>query len=255
VSIGRTYQFRADGNAALHLEDEAAAHISLQAGGHLLSTLALTGEEQTEKSLSGLLNDGGAELSVHAEGNLFIGIGGHADHEVPDEVGARFGQEMGEVLSTSFDEMGRQMEASFDNIGRQVESEVEAALGRLRVKLDGMDWARIGGHAQASVERAMSRLEQESGRLAERMAHHQDRIRLRAQREALRVEREAMRAQRHERSAVATGAAAVAATDAEAAPEVGVEPDLDQERLTILKMVEQGQITPQEAEMLLEALD
>jgi hypothetical protein len=32
------------------------------------------------------------------------------------------------------------------------------------------------------------------------------------------------------------------------------EPDLEEERLTILRMVEQGQVTPEEAEMLLDAL-
>jgi hypothetical protein len=32
------------------------------------------------------------------------------------------------------------------------------------------------------------------------------------------------------------------------------EPDLDEERLSILRMVEQGQISPEEAEMLLDAL-
>jgi len=31
--------------------------------------------------------------------------------------------------------------------------------------------------------------------------------------------------------------------------------DLDEQRLSILKMVEQGQITPEEAEMLLDALE
>ena len=45
--------------------------------------------------------------------------------------------------------------------------------------------------------------------------------------------------------------------EAEPAPEADPEPepDRDQERLTILRMVEQGQITPKEAEMLLEALE
>jgi hypothetical protein len=37
-------------------------------------------------------------------------------------------------------------------------------------------------------------------------------------------------------------------------PPTEFEPDLDQERLSILRMVEQGQITPQDAEMLLDAL-
>lgn len=253
VGIGRSYHFRADGNAMLQLEEDAAAHVSVSAGGHLHSSLVLTGEERTAQALSGLLNDGGAELAVHAEGNLLLGIGGQADHEAPDDLGERFGEEMGQALGASFGEMGRQMEASFDNIGRQVESEIESSLGRLRVKLEGMDWARIGGHAQASVERAMSRLEQESGRLAERMAHHQERIRLRAQREALRAERDGMRAHRHERTAGAVAAAPLAG--AEPVPDVDPEPDRDQERLTILKMVQQGQITPREAEMLLEALD
>jgi hypothetical protein len=43
-------------------------------------------------------------------------------------------------------------------------------------------------------------------------------------------------------------------TQAESGPPVEPAPDLDEERLSILRMVEQGQISPEEAEMLLDAL-
>jgi len=179
LGIGRSYQFKAGGNAAIRLEPEAAAHVSLSAGGRLLSSLVLTGEQRTAQALSGLLNDGGAELAVEAGGNLAIRTGEHEEDEEPleghddepaDGSGRRFGENVGEQLSASFDDIGRQMEASFDSIGRQMETEIEAAMGRLRVKLESMDWARMGDRAQASVERAMSRLEKESGHLAQRMA-------------------------------------------------------------------------------------
>ncbi len=258
LGIGRSYQFKAGGNAVLRLEEDAAVHLSLKAGGRLVSSLALTGGERTGRTLSGLLNDGGAELAVEAGANLVIGIGGHEEDEEPreghdeahaDEFGRRFDEHVGKGLETAFDGLGRQMEATFDGIGRQVEADIEAAMGRLRVKLDGMDWSHMGDRAHEAVERAMKRLEQDSERLAERMARQEERLRQRA-------ERDALRARRHERTASAVGAAAVVAVgDAEPVPEAEPEPDRDQERLTILKMVEQGQITPKEAEMLLEALE
>ena len=257
LGIGRSYQFRAGANAVLRLEEDAAVHLSLKAGGRLVSSLALTGEERTARTLSGLLNDGGAELAVEAGANLVIGIGGRED-EVPreghdeahaDEFGRRFDEHVVKGLEASFDGMGRQMEAAFDGIGRQVEAEIEAAMGRLRVKLDGMDWSHMGDRAHEAVERAMKRLEQNSERLAERMARQEERLRQRA-------ERDALRARRHERTTSAVGAATpVPGGDAEPVAEAEPGPDRDQERLTILKMVEQGQITPKEAEMLLEALE
>jgi hypothetical protein len=252
LGSGCSYQFKAGGNAGIRLEEGASAHVSLRAGGHLVSSLSLAGEERTERTLSGVLGDGGAELAVEVGGNLAIGFGrGETDEPTGDESGRH-----------SEDRFG----AAFEGIGRQVEAEIEAAMGRLRVKLEGMDWSRMGERAQEAVARAMGRLEQDADRLAERVARQEERLRqperVARQQERLRqrAEREAQRAERHGRHGAADeqaapAAAAVGGQGEPAAPEDAPEPDRDQERLTILKMVEQGQITPREAEMRLEALE
>jgi hypothetical protein len=238
LGSGCSYQFKAGGNARFRLEEGTSAHVSLRADGHLVSSLSLVGEERTEQTLSGVLGDGGAELAVEVGGNLLIGFGrGDSEEPAGDEFGRHFEE---------------RFEATFEGIGRQVETEIEAAMGRLRVKLEGMDWSRMGERAQEAVGRAMGRLEQDADRLAERVARQEERMRQRAEREAQRAERRERHGAAGEQAA--PEAAAVGGQAKLAAPEDVPEPDRDQERLTILKMVEQGQITPRDAEMLLEAL-
>ena len=239
LGSGCSYQFKAGGNARLRLEEGASAHVSLRAGGHLVSSLSLVGEERGDQTLSGVLGDGGAELAVEVGGNLVIGFGrGETDGPTGDEFGRHSEQ---------------RFEAASEGIGRRVEAEIEAAMGRLRVKLEGMDWSRMGERAKEAVARAMGRLEQDADRLAERVARQEERLRHRSEREAQRAERRGRHWAADEQAAPA--AAAVGGQGEPAAPEDVPEPDRDQERLTILKMVEQGQITPREAEMLLEALE
>ena len=42
-------------------------------------------------------------------------------------------------------------------VGRQVGQDLESALSRLRVKLESVDWDRIGSRTQQAVDRAMER--------------------------------------------------------------------------------------------------
>ncbi len=69
------------------------------------------------------------------------------------------------------------------------------------------------------------------------------------------AERQARRAERWARRSREGVAAAAEGTAAEVDAPADPGPNLDEERLSILKMVEQGQVTPAEAEMLLDALE
>jgi hypothetical protein len=100
-------------------------------------------------------------------------------------------------------------------------------------------------------------MQRDMDRTVERAARHQERLQRRLEREALRRERAELRRQRAEMRQDAVGVTADewAADEAEEDHElVEPGPDLDEERLTILRMVERGQITPEEGEMLLDAL-
>ena len=112
-----------------------------------------------------------------------------------------------------------------------------------------MDWERIGLQTQRSVERAMEQMRSNMDRMVEKAARQQDKL-------ERKLERERQRQERAERRLRPEGEVEVPETAyAEANEPMEPEPDLEEERLSILRMVEQGQISPGEAEMLLDALE
>jgi hypothetical protein len=228
LGSGCTYHFQSDGNATLRLSEGANAHVTLLAEGRLVTSSALAIEEQDGSRLTGTVGEGGAELVVEAKGNVVLG-------SAQPSVGANLG-----------DEISRQVEESlsaidFEAIGRQVSEEMEASMSRLRVKLEGVDWERLGSQAQHAVERAMGQIQRDVDRMADRAAKQQVRW---ERKEERRVHR-----QRQRQSADAV----FQPVEEDAEPE-HPEWDVEEERLSILRMVEQGQISPEEAEMLLDAL-
>lgn len=274
LGSGCSYQFKVDGNAAVQLVEGASAHVALSAKGHVLSTWELTDEEHDGNTLTGVLGEGGSELSVEAKGNAILGGG-------PKSPGAKLRIEIKRQVEEGLgaipdlEAITRQVEDSIRSIDmeaieRQVNEGMEQALSRLRVKLEGVDWDKVGRRTERAVSRAMEHLQRDVGHLAERAAHQQERLAQRAERQrdylVRKAEREARRLERMERNLRRSEArmrrrhaegsvedVSEPAWDEEEAADME-RPDLDEERLSILRMVEQGQITPEDAEMLLDAL-
>ncbi len=251
LGAGTTYQFKADGNATLRLSEGAGAHLTLRSAGKLLSSVALAAEERDGDTLTGTLGDGGAEIVIEADGNVMLG---GAQPAIGAEIGVEISRQVQESLRA----------IDLEAIGREVSGELEAAMSRLRVKLESADWDRIGHQSQHAVERAMDRMQRDMDRMVEKAARRQARLEHKAERQARRSERLERKGkremQRQPESEVEAdrldwlpGEAAEPVLSVAEGP-VEPQPNLDEERLSILKMVEQGQITPVEAEMLLDAL-
>jgi hypothetical protein len=240
LGSGSTYHFRVDGNAILGLSAEDQAHLTLRPGGKFLSSLSLASQEEDEDgTIRGTLGAGGAEIAVEAKGNIVLGTERSAGGSA---LGAEISRQLHEGLRAT----------DMETIGRQITEEMEAAMSRLRVKLESADWERVGAQAQKAAERAMDHLQRDWTRWAEKAARRQEWLERQAEREARRMERWERRfeARMHQPEAEWMSQGAEETSSPE---EPG--PDLAEERLSILRMVEQGQITPQEAEMLLDALD
>ncbi|MGD8472599.1 MAG: hypothetical protein PVH95_00660 [Anaerolineae bacterium] len=246
IGPARSYHFDARGNAILRLPEEANASLTLTAGGKFIISTELTGEVREGRTLSGIIGDGGAEIAVEARGNVILG----------DKEGTRI-----EVGAGAAEEFVRQIEEGLsaidlDAIGRQVGAEMEEAMSRLQVKLEGVDWETVGARAQQATERAMEQLQRNMDRMAARAARQQERFERKMEREKLRAMRRAEK--RHMREGGEVEVEFAMADDPAEEPyeeyEAEPGPDLDEERLSILRMLEQGQIAPEEAEMLLDAL-
>jgi hypothetical protein len=240
LGAGHSYHFQCDGNAVLRVQEGSGIHLSITARGKILSSLDLVDGEQGDGRLSGTLGEGGAELAIQAGGNVIIGDRKSAS-------GADLGEEISRQVNESLEGI------DFEAIGRQVSEEMESALSRLRVKLESVDWERMGTRAQQAVERAMERMEHNMDRAMEQVARQQERMQRYAEREARRRERYENYAHRRAQRADPDWEEEM---QAEAGtPDSSGGPNLDDERLSILKMVEQGQISIEEAEMLLDALE
>jgi hypothetical protein len=243
IGSGQTYHFNARGNATLRLPEDASAYLTLKAKGQIVSSVELTDPSQERGTLSGTLGDGGAEIAVEARGNIMFGGGGPTIRI-----------DLGDEISRQVEESLRSID--LEAIGRQVGDEMEAAMSRLQVKLESVDWEQVGTRTQQTVERAMEQMRMNMGRMVEKAARQQEKLDRKLEREAQRrerMERKRQRAQgRQHRVEVQMGTHN--SPPEEAYEPAEPEPDLDDERLSILRMVEQGQISPGEAEMLLDAL-
>jgi len=241
IATGCTYQFSARGNASLRLPEGTSAHLTLAAKGKLLCSVGLVEEQREGNRLTGILGDGGAEVVIEAGGNLVMS-GGRG--EPCSGIGADLAEEISRQIEESL--QGLDLEA----IGRQVSEEMESALSRLQVKLESVDWDRMGVQTQRAVERAMEQMQRNMDRMVDKAARHQEKLERKLEREQRRWARSADAGHGKVDLDVEGGGSEPAAEVAASASA-----DLDAERLSILRMVEQGQIAPEEAEMLLDALE
>jgi hypothetical protein len=241
LGLGCTYHFAADGNATLRLAEGTSANVTLKAKGNLQTTATLTTVQREGTSLTGTLGDGGSEIVVEAKGNILLGGG-------PSTIGADLGEEISRQVEEGLQAI------DLEAIGRQVGEEMEAALSRLRVKLEGVDWDRIGHQAEQAVEAAMDRMQRDMDRMVDKAAQHQEKVERKAEKEARRRERVARKQYKERQPPSQPAAGAGDWPSGQAQEPARPDSDLDDERLSILRMVEQGQINPEEAEMLLDAL-
>jgi len=254
LGSGCTYQFRVGGNAVLKLADDANASVSLKAGGRVASSAALAGEERTGNTLSGTLGDGGTELAVEAGGNVVLGRGQVSWHEDEEELCEEAEDELEWCGAALGAEISRQVEDSLraidvEAIERKAREAIERAMVQMRVKLEAIDWQRVGYQAEAAMERSLGQMQRELDRLSEKTARQQEKMQRRAEQRERQAERLAER-QRRQAGRVHT----VAWQAGQPKPAPAPAPSFDEERLSILTMVEQGQISIQEAETLLDAL-
>jgi len=232
---GRTYHFRADGNATLRLGESPGAHLNLKGQGSLASSIPLTDSEREGATWTGTFGEGGCEVVIEAGGNVLVGSnegGGGTD------LAGEIARQVEESLRT----------INLDALGRQASDEMEAALSRLRVKMQAADWEQVGLQGQQAIEQAIARIQQNLDRLAEKGARQ-------VERQIRRQERMTRRWNQSSAPGPLTGSLREPLDlEMDDQNETMPEPDREEERLSILRMVERGQITPEEAEMLLDAL-
>lgn len=225
---GATYRVNAGGDVEIRLPKDASLHLSLRAGGRIRSLIPGLALQQNGAEAIGVIGAGEATLETQAGGQLVL-----RPLEAEDEAGRDFDIDL-DFLD------------ALKDLGPMIEAQIAEAMANVQVRLQEglsrMDSEQIRAHVERAAEharRAAERAAEQTRREAERAA---EQVRRQAEREAERARIRAERAQRRWQRASGTRARQETAAT-------------DEERLRVLRMLEQGKITPEQANELLAALE
>ncbi len=216
LTAGKTYRFQVDGDALLRLDEESNVQVTVQAEGEIIEDEAISFVERQQPERHRLVGRIGT-----GEATLEVQAGGDVLLAPPTEgVGVAFGVTLGEEIEETIErvmaEVGRQLDARLS----EIDALIQAQLGRWEAR-------KVRRKAEKAARRAQ--------RHARKMAKA--------------ARRRARAAQRQWRW-----------WEEDVAPERDVrirqdeEPVTEEERLMVLRMVEAGKLSAEEAARLLEAM-
>ena len=214
-SPGMTYRLNANGNLTVRLPADASLRLALRAGGGVRSNLPDLTLEEVDGETRGVLGAGEASLEVQVGGRISLR---------PLEPEEGVAEELSFDFVADLEGLGAQIEASIAGAMAEMEVRLEESLGRLDVEKIRLGAEQAKARALRKAERAAEKVR----RTAEREA---ERARLRAERAERRWQRASGRKPRARR-----------------------EPVTSEEQLRVLRLVEEGKVTPEQAADLLAAL-
>ncbi|MFQ6101619.1 MAG: hypothetical protein ACE5OS_10360 [Anaerolineae bacterium] len=215
-SSGATYRLNAGSDLRLRIPAGASLRLTLRAGGRIRSRIPGLSLEKVDGETKGVLGAGEASLEAQVGGRVYLRYLG------PERTPA---EEPGFDFVADMEGLGAQIEASIAEAMAEMEARLEESLSRI-------DSEDIRRKVERATEQALRKTEWAAGR-ARRVADREvERARLRAERAERRWQRASGRRSRPKR-----------------------EPATDEERMRILRMVEEGKVTPEQAADLLAALE
>jgi hypothetical protein len=261
---GQRYEFTADGNILCRLPQDASAKVTVnQAENIMIHVGEVRVTEKESIPFEIVFGEGDARLVFTADGNVQItgeGPGwGVGEFDFDFNLGGEF-EEMADQIGRQVSE---QIESQVNMIEQQINAQMEnlsAHLGNIGISPEKAE--RIAERAREASARATAQAQERMQRAQERIQRKMEAVQRKAEQKARAAERAAQRgAQREKRSwsfswPAAPGHPGHPGHPARpTAPEAAGEPVSDDERLLILRMLEQKKITAEEAEQLLAALE
>ncbi len=245
---GREYSFASRGNLICRIPKDSSAVVKVSSAGSLsVHHPQVEKKEADETELEFVLGDGGARLTLSAEGNLTLSSmttkwdWGDFDFELDEDLSSTIGEQVSEQIEAQLEMVEQQLEAQLESLATVLETS----------GLSAEKAERIAERARQASERASQRAQDKINRAQEKLQRKLEAARRRAERKARAAEHAARdRRRRPETFQWETGRAASATGTAEVE-----EPVTDEERMLILQMLEKEQISAAEAEKLLAALE
>lgn len=239
---GEKYEFEADGNIICRLPEDASVELEVSRASQL--QIKISGQQTSRSVVSNYqltLGEGDASLKLSAEGNISI-LGRAPDWEMSEDFDADFGHEFSGMADQIGEQVTRQMEMLESQLDAQMEN-LTASMGALGIPPESAE--RMAQKAREASARVTARAQEQMQRAQERIRRKMEVAQRRAEQKARAAER---RSQAREKR---TWGFEWPASKPEAAGEAVSE----DERLLILKMLEEKKITAEEAEQLLSALE
>jgi len=237
---GNTYTLEAGGDLQCRVPDNASARLTLQSGGSIEVTVPTAQTMGSADHKEVTLGNGEAPVTLQAGGDIAINSLA-SDPDAMGEVGAHFGEEFSVMAEEFSAQIETQIEAQMADFSKQL-AERLGDLGNLGTMGNKAD--EIAARARRAAERAAETAQRKAERASEA-----------AQRKAEKAERRsAWTFQFGPRPPTPpTPPRPPMPPMPSRAPTA--EPISNEERMAILKMVEQGTINVADAEKLLAALD
>ncbi len=263
-SPGKTYRVRAGGDLTLRLAPDASLRMSARAGGKIENRVEFTEWSGDSRSGQGLIGSGEAQVELSAGGDLILlPVRSDADFSFDfDAFGSQIEAKMGQFerdLETRLSELGEHI-ARMAALGT---ADLEARLRRLNVEGVGRRAEHAAERARYQAERAAERARQQAERAAERMREKAERARRHAERAAERTRRRAERRGHSHGFDVHVDLPPPWGPPRPGRPTPPPPPPpraarptaTEEERLMILRMLQEHKISADEASRLLDALE
>ena len=215
-SPGQVYRLNTTNNLTVHIPADASLSMSLRTDGEVRSSIPGLALEEIDGGLRGILGSGEASLEADVRGNISLRSMG-AEEEMAEEIPLDF--------VVDLEGLGTQIEANIAEAMAQMETRLEESLGHINSDQFRSQMERVKEQALRSTERVAQQTRQTAEREAER-------ARMRAERAERRWQRASGKKSRPKR-----------------------EPASDEERMRVLRMVEEGKVTPEQAAELLTVLE
>ncbi len=253
-TAGMEYIVRAGSDIIVHLPEEPNVRFELQAGGGVRANIQDIVLHQESGVTTATLGEGAALIKAQVGGRAVLKGAG-----MEEDYGGDFDFDFNIDLSflDSLDELGPMIEARV----AQAMAGLEAGLQEGLRHIDG---ERIRVHIERAAEKAQQAAERVAERAREAAEREAERARRAAEHEAERARMRAEHAERRWQRASGyptppTPPEPPAPSQAPTPPEPPTPPmpsadELREERLQVLRMVQEGQLTPEEAAKLLAAL-
>ncbi len=237
-----SYDFQAKGNLSCRLPADASLKVEIMHGSKI--SVKMPGVDVPSRinaPFDLVLGEGDANLTLGASGNVSL-----ASRPADWDMG-EFEVEIGEDFDLMAESLNEQISTQIDAQMEMMEEELQHQLDTLSFSLEKTALSeeqaeRIAERAREASERANRRAQEKIRRAQEKMQRKLEAAQRRAERKARAAERAARDRRRRPEP-----------------PESPVppksEPVSDEERMMILQMLEQGKVTPEEAEQLLASLE